>query len=380
MLVANYRPRILLNRIARIKRSLSGSGKFKVSLGQEVTPAEVIGSGFVSSGFRTINLANLLSTDPKTAQKYLQRNIGQKIFKGELLAFKPAGIFGGKKVVTSPTDGTIDSFSDATGEIRISFLPRTVDLPAAVYGIVEQIDSVRNQVLIRTEVTIIYGVMGSGKVRDGILHLLDGRGDLVSSLKNISNITDHVLVGGSLIYKEAISQAVALGGRGIITGGMNAKDYRAMAGGRINFPLKMGSDVGTTIVATEGFGSIPIGEDVFQILSKYNDRFVILDGNRSKISLPTFDSGCIMRIRKTKLPELTASALVEATNDPEVVNLNVGQKIRLIAPPFMGEQGRVISVDKSPSILPSGISALMLTVETRTRKIKIPYLNVEVIN
>ena len=46
----------------------------------------------------------------------------------------------------------------------------------------------------------------------------------------------------------------------------------------------------------------------------------------------------------------------------------------------MGEQGKIISIDKIATTLPSGVVTYMITISTNTRKIRIPYNNVEIIN
>jgi len=94
--------------ITRVKRTLAGKGLLLVAVGQEVTPDELLGSAEVSAGFRIMNLSSLLSVSPADVEKYLARKLGQKIYKGELLASKTNWLFPGKKIITSPTDGVLD--------------------------------------------------------------------------------------------------------------------------------------------------------------------------------------------------------------------------------------------------------------------------------
>lgn len=377
-LTAISRSRIERDIITRVSRNLKGRGRLNVSIGQEVSPDDILGSCQVPSGFRTINLSLLLSVSPKEASKYLKRAIGQRIYKGELLALREAGLLHGKKVVTAPTDGVLDFLNSDTGELKMTFLPKKLDLPAAVYGVIENIDSLHGQVVIRTQATKIYGMFGTGRSCDGILQILGGGQDLIRKSMISPKFSDHILLGGSLIYKEAISAAISVSISGIITGGLNAQDYRGMAGGRLVFPRKLDTDVGITMVVCEGFGSVPIGIDIYQTLLKYEGKFIFIDGNQAEISLPSFESDSMLRVRSTKLspPEAAPGA-----NDSrkENVEIMVGNMVRVTGSSFMGEQGKILRIDHSKSLLPSKISTYLLTIETKRRKIQVPYTNVEVL-
>lgn len=375
---ANLRVRVVKDVISRIHRSLKGKGQIFVSENQEVTPDEIIGEALIASGFRTLNLSSLLSVAPHEVEKYLVRKLGQKIYKDELLAFKKGGLFWGKKVVVAPTDGTLDFLNPQTGELRMSFLPKKEKLPAGMYGFVEHIDNIRGVVIIRAQVSKVYGMFGSGKLRDGILQFLGKREDLVGRDMIKANFKDHILVSGSLIFKDAISAAISAGVEGLISGGINAKDFRGMAGGRLVFPRKLDNDIGISIVVCEGFGSIPIGGDIYQILSEYEGKFVSVDGNRGLINLPSFESSSIIRVKNTKLPALKISVL-DILESSEV-ELESGMLVRVVGNSFSGEQGRLIGLDQSETLLPSDIKTCLATIETRRRKIKIPVANIEAID
>lgn len=363
--------------ITRIHRTLRGKGIFNVEVKQEVVPEDIIGSSLVAGGFRTLNLSQSLSVTPSKVKKYLKREIGQKIYRGELLAQIEEGFLRGKKIVISPSDGILEFFNDKTGELRLTLLPKRQDLPAAVYGVVEKVDTLHSDVVIRTQVSRIYGMFGTGRNRDGILTFLGKRDELVGASKISAKNSDQILVGGSLIYKEAISTAISNDVRGIITGGINAKDYRGMAGGRLVFPRKLENDIGISIVVCEGFGLMPIGEDIYEILSQYNEKFILLDGNHAIINLPSFESSSMTRVKGTQLPEPPPDAVLRMDKELEEAEIKIGSNIRIVGSSFAAEQGKVVAIDKLETRLPSGILSFLLTVETKRRKLRIPSTNVE---
>lgn len=377
--LAPLRVRVEKDVVTRVTRVLRGKGTLNAVVGQQVTPADIIGSATVSAGFRTLDLATLLSVPPKEVEKLLVRNLNQKIYKGELLAFKKGGLFGGRRVVTSPTDGILDFLNNKTGELKIAFLPKKVVLPAGVYGIVEVVDSERGQVVIRTQATRIYGMFGSGRSRDGILHILGKKEDLVSKNDIQTKYDEHILVGGSLFFKDTISSAISIGVNGIITGGIDSLDYKGMVGGRLVFPKKLDNDIGLSIVICEGFGSIPMGDDIFEILSDYEGKFVFIDGNKALINLPSSVSSSLVKIKNTQLPKLNDGLTADTDRTTRVLELKSGLKVRLVGNSYLGEQGKLLAVDDSLTLLPSGVRDYLATIETARRKIQVPVANLEVI-
>ena len=149
------RIRIERDIVTRVKRVLKGKGALNIALGQQVSPSDIIGTSLVSSGFRTLNLAELLSVSSDKINKYLKKQIGTRVYKDELLAFKDGGLFGGKKLVISPTDGVLDYINPKTGEIRLTHFAKKTDLPSGVFGIVEALDNGRGIVIIKTQVSRI---------------------------------------------------------------------------------------------------------------------------------------------------------------------------------------------------------------------------------
>ncbi len=379
-LVARANLRVEKNVVTRIRRFLRGKGTLKVAVGQQVAPEEIIGSSTLSSGFRTLNLASLLSVAPSDVGKYLTRKIGQTIYKGELLAYKKSFLLSKQQVVTAPTDGILDFLNSKTGELRMGFIPKKVDLPAGVYGIVEKVDNENGLVVIRTKVSKIYGMFGSGGSRDGILLILNTKNSFVSKSAILTKYDDHILVGRSLFFKDAVAAAISAGVKGIITGGLNARDYRSMGGGRLIFPKKLDNDIGISIVACEGFGSIPIGVDIFEMLLEYEGKFVSVDGNKAQIILPSFESSSINIVKNTKLPELREGdlGLGEGSED-KILELKIGLRVRVVGNSYPGEQGKIVAIDESETLLASGIRACLVTIAGARRKIQVPVANLEVI-
>lgn len=363
----------------RITRRLKGKGTINAVIGQEVEPSDIVGTALIASGFRTLKLAQLLQVYPAEVEKYLKRKLGQRIYKGELLAAKKNWL-GIANNIVSPADGVLDYLDLKTGELKLSFLEKKQVLPAGVYGIIDAVDYERGQILIKTQVSMLYGLFGSGTIREGILNIISKRDEFVGESFISHKYDGQILVGGSLIFRDAITAAISSGVAGIITGGINAREYKGMSGGRLIFPRKTEDDVGISIIVCEGFGSIPIGEDIYEFLKQYNDKFVSIDGNAGVISLPSHESSSIIRLRKIALPRVIEKKLmIGLAANQQMIELKIGDRVRIIGNSYPGEQGRIIAIDKTDSIMQSGIRAFMSTIETKRRKIQVPIANISVI-
>lgn len=366
--------------IVRIQRNLQGKGTINVLPGQQVSPSDIIGRSSVASGFRIVKLAEILGVSPSEVEKYMSKHLGERIYKGELLAAKNDGLFRGKKIVESPTDGILDFLNPQSGELRITFMPQKIDLPSGVFGIVDAIDSQRGRCIIRTQANIIYGVFGTGRLRDGILNVIGERDELVGKSLVSPKLSGQILAGGSLIFREAISNAISGGVSGIITGGINAGDYKSMAGGRLIFPKKLDTDMGVSLVVCEGFGSVAIAEDIYDTLLKYNSKFVTIDGNAGKVYLPSFESKCIDKIKKTNLGPIGKKKPNVDQYDGQLLDLKPGLRVRIIGNSYLGEQGKILSIDQTETVIPSGIKTFMAAIETKRHKFQVPVANLEVID
>jgi transcription antitermination factor NusG len=372
MLKANFRPRVIPNRCIYIKRSLLGKGDITTLKNDEVSPQDILGKSVVVAGYSTVNLSKKLSVSPKLAANFLQKSVGSKIYRGELLALKKGLIQ--KKVVLSPTDGIIDEYDTQKGELRIKLDTKIVPLTAGVYGIVEEIDKDKGEVLIKTMANQIFGLVGSGMERGGILEILPETNQLIDADMIHPGMTRHIIVAGSLIYSEAIKRAITFGITGIVSGGINLVDYRAISGNISQ--LNMGSEIGLSLIVTEGFGPIPMGSDTREMLKQYQGRYIFIDGNTNILTLPSKTSDSILTLRKTSLPK---EAIIRFKPEVRMEDLEKGKIVRVNWPPFMGVQGKVLSIDQTPTTLESGILTFMVVIETKMRKLKVPFTNVELI-
>lgn len=372
-LFANHRVRIKPTVCMLIKRKLKGPGRILAQKNVEVKPSDVLAHYKLELGYTKFNLARELNVSPADVNKYLKKNTGQTVFKGELLAFKK-GLFG-KAEITAPTDGIFENLDMKTGEASFKLIPKDVVLTSGVFGIIESVDQAKGEIVIKNMMTEVYGVMGTGGEREGFIDILSGAGDLINKETITEQHKGQIIVAGSLVSESIIKKALSMGVSGIVCGGLNMDDYLSMAVS-LNPLKRVGTEIGVSIVASEGFGLLPLGDDLYEILKKYSGRFGMIQGNLGRILLPSDDPNSILSCRKVGLPSYEALGVRPELSIQEI---KIGSKVRLIAAPFMGRQGYVEAIDGTPTRLASGISTYLITVSTRLKKIKVPFSNVEII-
>lgn len=369
ILLANFRPRIYPNRVTHVKKALHGVGSFQVIMGQEVSPQDIIGKYQSPSGYFSINLANRLKTSANDANKYLQKKTGDRIYKGELLAQKKG--FFGQSSLTSPTDGVIDYYDPKSGELKLKFFPQEISVTAGVFGIIDFIDKQTGEVYIKTIATEIHGILGLGKDRIGIIQTLNRPSGLLRPSQLTSNLNQRILISGALLDSDSFKKSVQLGVSGLIVGGINYSTFNQLVN-KLDLKNNIVTDFGTTVLITEGFGPIPMSKDLFELLEKYEGTFAYIYGRPPKILLPSATSDSIITLRKCVVPSKIND------NSLESKPIQVGAMVRIVCSNLAGITGKVIAIDQQPTIIASGISTFLLTIDTFSRKIKVPYNNIEI--
>ncbi len=371
----NFRPRVLSHRCVRVVRKIKGSGTLTVAKNQEVSPHDILGNSHIQPGFTAINLAKELQTSPADALKCLKKTPGVPVYKGELLAIKK-GLFKSHTVL-SPTDCMIEKINQATAEITLKMLPKQTPLLSGVFGIVDEVNQLTGQVYIKTMATQIIGLYGSGRERGGFLRFLGSPSDLLDAKQLQPAYSGDILVAGGLVFDSALKKAMEYQIDGLISGGINMDDYHAITGSLYQ-QRQSHTDIGLTIVATEGFGPLSIGTDIYQTLEKFAGKFIFIDGFNHHITLPEASADAIIQARKIALPPVSAAnSLLPET---QVIPAVPGKKVRIVWPPFAANQGIIQTIDGTPTLLPSGVSAICALVELPNKKLKVPIDHLEAID
>ena len=73
------------------------------------------------------------------------------------------------------------------------------------------------------------------------------------------------MVGGARVSHAAVQRAIEVGVAGIVAGGVDDADLKAMLGYDLGVAITGSERIGLTVVITEGFGEIAMSERTFRI-------------------------------------------------------------------------------------------------------------------
>ncbi|MCL5411465.1 MAG: hypothetical protein M1150_01840 [Patescibacteria group bacterium] len=256
-----------------IVRKILEKEQAKVVVGDIVSPEDVVGLAEVSAGQRLVKISSCLKVNGKGLEKYLTKPLGEKVFRGEILASRKS-IFGLKKsVCLSPIDGILSEI-DAAGNAVLKFLPTQTRVVAGVPGKVSDVS--KESVVIEALVARIRTKIGTGKEREGAIKVVASASEFLLPVNIDGSCRDKIIIGGAFIGKDALEKALTLGVRGVVAGGINLRNF-----------LSLGElDAGITVLITEGFGIRPMAEDVFNLLKEHEDTFSIINGAERYLTLP----------------------------------------------------------------------------------------------
>jgi len=366
-LLAKIRKRVVKEKKQLIKRSLEAPGKILVKPGEKVEASDVIAEGVITAGFRSLPLAEILKVKAKDGSNYLLKKVGERVYPGEIIA-KRKSLFGlSRRVLTSPIEGTIAGYDSEGGILRLEFLPQVQRLVAGCNGEVADIPD-RKTVIISCVACEIFGVLGSGRTREGVLKVLAKKDEFLLPSVIDETCSGAIIVGGALVSRAALSKAMAVGVAGIIAGGIHARDFFEIGGATMS-PFWTSSDVGLTLILTEGFGHRVMSEDIFSCLVENKNKFVLIDGDRAAVTIPQL----------SVLDKTFSSQEDERSKELVEREIKIGDRVRIIDYDQLGIEGTVKSISRKVQAVPSGLMTYTVEIETNKGRIEIPYQNIEIL-
>lgn len=344
-----------------LERRLPAKGSVYAKLGDVVKPETVVGEAKVSSGFRIFRLGELLDVPAHKAKGYLRRTIGSRVYQGDIIAEVPK-LFGMRNLqFIAPMDGLLQYFNDETGQLTMQFAPVTYRLPAGVRGKVSQIIPDEG-LIVETQVSLLFGTYTSGRMREGALQIVAPPDQPMNPQSIDARLSGHIIAGGSLITKDVLNRCLAVGVKGVVCGGIAAHDLLEISGG-----LNTQEDVGLTLLITSGLGNMPMEQQAYQFLERYNQQQVYLVPKDRMLVAP--------------LPVDSDATLHDITEVPHgYLPLQPGNKVRLLTAPSVGEVAVVKAVLPAKQLNHSHLSMQHCLLErTGGDTIEVPITNIEIV-
>lgn len=317
------------------RRALDKSSQISVKVHDVTRPESVIASGWRKTGYRTFNLSKLFGIDPDKAGELLQRTIGSRIYKGDVIASSKEWFGMKEKVFRSPLNGILLDYNSSSSRLTIQYLPTEIKTVAGVPGKVMQILP-GEQVVIGTRVNLIHGLVGFGVDREGSVVEIGYPDIPIQTDQILPKHKGKVIFGGTSISIDALYKALSMGVQLVITGGINFEDYVRLRGTKGRY-----EDVGISVLATEGFAATPIYPPLYDLLKHTENRHVFFQSERKAIVIPLSQD----EFKPDELPT-TIDELEDAeAHLSEFGLLHEGAKVRVISSLNYGAYGIVNTID-----------------------------------
>lgn len=357
--------------LLRKKRLLPIPGQVLAQLGQQVEAMDIVAKTELPGKVFSVNIANRLAVGPEEVKGYMLKADGDAVKKGEIIAEDKPFLKWFKTSIESPVDGTIESVSDVTGQVLLREPPKVLPIKAYVKGSVVEVTP-NFGVTLEAEGTFIQGIFGIGGETNGEIVIAVGSPDEDLGPEGIKdNYKGKIVVGGRHASLSTINRAIELGVHAIVVGGIHDRDLRQLLGYDIGVAVTGTEQIGLTVIVTEGFGSIPMAEYTFKLLSSRN-------GEKASVSGATQIRAGVMR------PEIIIPGfpknVTECKKDQGRGWIEPGDPIRIIREPHFGVIGTVKSLPSELTVIGSESHARVLEVQLDGGEvIVVPRANIEVL-
>ncbi|MFL3014109.1 MAG: hypothetical protein ACJZ19_06025 [Candidatus Neomarinimicrobiota bacterium] len=369
----SYTPglKVLKNTKILKERRLPLKGAVSASVGNKVNPDDIIAKTDLPGNVQMVNVANQLNVDASDVKEVMVSRIGSKVSKDELIA-ETKGLFGFfKSSVNSPVSGTIESISDLTGQVVIREAPLPVDVDAYIEGVIDDVIE-KEGVVIRSQGAFIQGIFGiGGESRGEIKVLTQDRGSEISVEMISAEHKGLILVGGNFISLEAYKKALDCKVAGIVVGGFNYFDLDEILGYTLGVAITGSEDLITSLIVTEGYGKIQMGQQTFDLLKNNVGKLASING-ATQIRAGVIRPEIIIPINTSNDDESTIDS-------NKTGGMTEGSTVRVIRSPNFGRIGMVKELPAELRQMESETMVRIAIVDIDGKNFEIPRSNLEVV-
>ena len=368
----SYTPglKVLKKTIFKKERILPLKGDVLVKSGDTLNPDTVVASTNLPGNVQMLKVSNILNIDPKDVVEALQVKEGQEVNKGDIIA-ETAGIFGMfKSSVESPVNGTIESISKTTGRVVVREAPIPVEVDAYVSGIVDEV--IENEgIVLKSNAAFIQGIFGIAGEKRGDLMLVSSNPseELTADLIK-PEMKGKILIGGSFLSLDAYKKALSVQVAGIVVGGFNYYDLKAILGYNLGVAITGTEKLNTALIVTEGYGSIPMSEATYSLLKENNGKAASING-ATQIRAGVIRPEIVIPIETGNTDEDSQSKMPEGIKE--------GSTVRVIRSPNFGKIGKVISLPAELNKMESETMVRVAEISIDGKNILIPRANLEMV-
>ena len=353
------------------ERRLPLKGSVESKVGDRVKPNDIVAKTDLPGNVQIINVANQLNIDASDINQCMIKTIGESIHKNDLIA-ETKGIFGFfKSSVLSPCEGTIETISDVTGQVVLRESPIPVEVDAYIEGKINEVIS-EEGVVIKTNGVFIQGIFGiGGESRGKIKTIVDSRESEITKEMITDEEKGKIIIGGSFISIDAYKKAIDCEVAGIVVGGFNYYDLEEILGYTLGVAITGSEDLHTSLIVTEGYGKIQMGQQTFDLLNSHNGKLASING-ATQIRAGVIRPEII-------IPLDSSDASLDSNDFNKSDGMTIDSLVRVIRSPNFGKIGVVKELPPELTKMESETMVRVAIVHIDGNRFEIPRSNLEVV-
>lgn len=342
-----------------------------VDQGSVVNPNDLVANTNLPGNVQIVKVANILNVGPADLLDLMKVKEGDTLAKGDTLAESP-GLFGMfKSSVESPVDGSVESISSVTGQVILREAPIPVSVDAYISGkVIETIPE--EGVRIESDAAFIQGIFGIGGESRGELKIIvKSRNDEITPDILTPDLGGKIIVGGSFVSLEAYKKALELKIAGVVVGGFNYHDLKEILGYTLGVAITGSEDLVTSLIITEGYGKIHMGQRTFDLLGEHAGKIVSING-ATQIRAGVIRPEVVIPLSNEDISGDHAEA--DASE-----GMQEGSLVRVIRAPYFGRMGTVAGLPPELQKMESETMVRVAKVEIDGEVHIIPRSNLEMV-
>ncbi len=271
-------------------RPFSSIGDLEVSVGSQVGPDSLIGTYASRRRLRHVRIET--SSDGLLATVLVQE--GQKVNRGEVLAYYSYFFGLGYTEYVSPCDGEVIGISPSAGTISIREAP--VKLHSHLSGVVVRTDDALGA-WVKTYGDLLKGAFGAGYGRSGKLSVKASTPGATVSTRDIgADDAGKILIVGRTVSQEVLEASLRYRVAGVVAGSAShrvwtwydelaksldwdeflAKYWARDAKKKEAAPVP--TEISPALVLTEGLGDLPPETELYEALIERDGQTAYIDG------------------------------------------------------------------------------------------------------
>lgn len=249
----------------RRERRLPIPGEVSGAIGMRIGAADILARAYPPKQRRALSLTRVIGVRESDVPKRLLKQVGDPVEAREIIIAKPISLGVQRLVYRAPEAGQISAIQGSWMILDIYGAPH--DVPALYRGTIVSVTPRRGGT-IEAQGALVQGAWGSGHENVGVIKWFGKSPDHVLDADVLeADARGSILIAGGGLTAAALQRANELRAAGIVVGSL-AADLRAAA---------MAGSV--PVLVTEGFGSKPMSQPVFELLSALNGQEAAINAN-----------------------------------------------------------------------------------------------------